>query len=198
MTMWHFISTHKLIRIAFIASYALLMLIGTIWGVRLIAMHRDQAATVQPAVNAIGGIPMAGHLAPDFHLTDQFGHAVTLSSFHGREVVLAFIDSRCTTLCPLTATIMYNAKARLNPPAIDHISLVAINANPVATSVADVQSWSIKHGMLHQWSFLTGTAKQLQSVYHLYGIYDQASSNGEVAHDPSIMIIDAQGQASLT
>ncbi|GHO95380.1 hypothetical protein KSF_054280 [Reticulibacter mediterranei] len=122
---------------------------------------------------------------------------MTLASLQGREVALAFIDSRCKTLCPLTATIMYNAKARLEPVAAQHISLVAINANPAATSITEVQSWSIEHGMLHQWVFLTGTSPQLQTVYHLYGIYDQVSSDGQVVHDPSIMIIDAQGHERL-
>ena len=56
-----------------------------------------------PANYPIGGFPMSGDLAPDFTLIDQFGHPVTLSSLQGHEVVLAFIDSRCKTLCPLTS-----------------------------------------------------------------------------------------------
>jgi protein SCO1/2 len=196
MTMWHSGSFHRLLRIACIISSMLVILIGAVLAVRLLALHRHQTI-VQPAVNAIGGIPMAGKLAPNFNLTDQFGHSVTLVSLRGREVVLAFIDARCKTLCPLTATIMYNARARLEPASAQYVSLVAINANPAATSIAEVQSWSIEHGMLHQWAFLTGTSTQLQAVYHLYGIYDQVSSDGQVVHDPSIMIIDAQGHERL-
>ncbi|HWD63926.1 MAG TPA: redoxin domain-containing protein, partial [Solirubrobacteraceae bacterium] len=40
--------------------------------------------------------------APGFTLTDQFGHRVSLSSYRGRVVILAFNDSECTTICPLT------------------------------------------------------------------------------------------------
>ncbi len=140
---------------------------------------------------------MAGNLAPDFTLTDQFGHSVTLSSLHGHEVVMAFIDSRCTSLCPLTANIMYNARAALGSAAVNQIELVAVNANPDATSIAEVQAWSIKHGMLHQWLFLTGTAKQLESVYHQYGVYDQVDSSGAVTHDPATLVIDATGHERL-
>ncbi len=156
-------------------------------------MVRSQP-TVQPIDNALGGFPMPGDSAPDFNLTDQFGHAVTLSSLRGREVVLAFIDSRCTSICPLTASIMYDARTNLTAKEASQVALVAVNANPAATSIAEVQAWSIKHGMLHQWSFLTGTAKQLQSVYHQYGVYDQVSAGGQVIHDPVILVIHAQGR----
>src|SRR5207248_2312516 len=38
--------------------------------------------------------------APNFTLTDQFRRPVSLSEFKGKVVLLAFIDSRCTTICP--------------------------------------------------------------------------------------------------
>jgi len=189
----------KLALAALVATSALVIFAGTVWGIRLLAMSRNQAATqsTNPANYPIGGFPMAGNLAPDFTLVDQFGHPVTLSSLRGHEVVLAFIDSRCKSLCPLTAEIMYNARAQLGSSAASRVTLVAINANPSATSLAAVQAWSINHGMLHQWLFLTGTAKQLQSVYHLYGVYDQVSSDGQVVHDPATIIIDATGRERL-
>ncbi len=177
--MRHLDSMQKLALAALIASSALVIITATVLGIRLFRMSHNQAVTqsTNPANYPIGGFPMTGNLAPDFTLTDQFGHPVTLSSLRGHEVVLAFIDSRCKTLCPLTAQIMYNAKAQLGSSAASRVDLVAVNANPTATSVTEVQAWSINHGMLHQWLFLTGTAQQLQSVYHLYNVYVQVSSN---------------------
>jgi cytochrome oxidase Cu insertion factor (SCO1/SenC/PrrC family) len=194
--MRHSGSLQKLTLTAFIASSLLVLIAGVIWGIKLIPRLHSQA-TPQPADLAIGGFPMSGSLAPDFTLSDQFGHTVTLSSFRGREVVLAFIDARCTTLCPLTAQIMYSAKASLGASATGRIALVAVNANPSATSIAAVQAWSIAHGMLHQWSFLTGPATQLQAIYRAYQVYDQVNSNGEATHDPTTIIIDAQGHERL-
>ena len=189
----------KLTRTAFIATTALVMITATVWGIRLFTMPRNQTAaqSTNPANYAIGGFPMTGDLAPDFKLTDQFGHSVTLSSLRGHEVVLAFIDSRCKTLCPLTAQIMYDAKVALGASVASQIELVAVNANPAATSVVAVQAWSIAHGLLHQWLFLTGTAQQLWSVYHSYNVSVQVNSGGLVAHDPITFIIDANGHERL-
>jgi len=92
---------------------------------------------------------------------------------------------------------MYNAKAELATSASKQVLLIAINANPTATSIANVQAWSINHGMLHQWEFLTGSAQQLQSVYSMYNVYVQVDSNGVLEHDPIIFIIDSQGHERL-
>src|SRR6266852_8873193 len=199
MTMRHPDGLQKLARAAFLATTALVIITATVWGIRLFALSRNQAVTqsTNPANYAIGGFPMSGDPAPDFTLTDQFGHSVTLSSLRGHEVVLAFIDSRCKTLCPLTAEIMYDAKVALGASVASRIELVAVNANPTATSVVAVQNWSIAHGLLHQWLFLTGTAQQLWSVYHSYNVAVQVNSGGLVAHDPITFIIDAQGHERL-
>ena len=189
---------HKLALAALIATTLLVGIVGSFWVTRLIAPHNaGTAVPIQAANSAILGFPMKGDMAPDFNLVDQFGHPVSLSSLRGHEVVLAFIDSRCTSLCPLTANIMYNAKSQLGTSASSRVTLVAINANPTATSIATVQAWSINHGMLHQWLFLTGTAQQLQAVYHQYGVYVQVDASGTDIHDPSMFIIDAGGHERL-
>ncbi len=197
--MRHQDSMQKLALTALVATSTLVIIVGAVWGIRLFAMSRNQVTTqsTNPANYPIGGFPMGGNLAPDFTLTDQFGHSITLSSLRGHEVVLAFIDARCKTLCPLTAQIMYDAKVQLGSSAASRVDLVAINANPTATSIHEVQAWSINHGMLHQWVFLTGTAQQLQSVYHMYNVYVQVSTNELVEHDPIMFIVDPQGHERL-
>src|SRR5256884_8722669 len=115
---------HKLALAALIATSTLVIIVGPAWGARFFAMSHNQTATqsTNPSSYPIGGLPMTGNLAPDFTLTDQFGHPVTLSSLRGHEVVLAFIDARCKTLCPLTAQIMDDAKVGLGSSARTGVS----------------------------------------------------------------------------
>jgi cytochrome oxidase Cu insertion factor (SCO1/SenC/PrrC family) len=191
---------HKLALAALIVTSTLVIIIATAWGIRYFATQHSASPnghSTNPSDYAIGGFPLSGQLAPDFTLTDQFNQSVALSSLRGHEVVLAFIDARCKSLCPLTAQIMYNAKSQLTSSAASQIQLVAVNANPDATSLTEVQSWSITHGMLHQWLFLTGTSQQLEAIYHLYNVYDAIDSNGNSIHDPITFIIDATGHERL-
>ena len=189
----------KLAVAALVATSALVIIVGVVWGVRFLTVSHNQPAAQSTNASdyALGGFPLPGDLAPDFTLSDQFGHPVTLSTLRGHEVVLAFIDSECKTLCPLTSTIMYTAKAELPTSATKQVLLIAVNANPNATSIASVQAWSINHGMLHQWQFLTGTAQKLQSIYSSFKIYDQVNPDKSITHDPIIFIIDAQGHERL-
>src|SRR5258708_24985153 len=142
MTMRHLDGMQKLTRATLIATTALVIITATVWGIRLFAMSRNQTViqSTNPSDYAIGGFPMTGNLAPDFKLTDQFGHSVTLSSLRGHEVVLAFIDSRCKSLCPLTAEIMYDAKVALVASPASQIELVALKSHPAATSLDYVQA----------------------------------------------------------
>jgi cytochrome oxidase Cu insertion factor (SCO1/SenC/PrrC family) len=131
-------------------------------------------------------------VAPNFTLTDQFGQPVSLSSYRGKVVILAFNDSECTTVCPLTTAALVDAKAMLGSAA-SQVQLLGIDANPKATAIDDVLSYSELHGMLYQWRFLTGSLPQLESVWKDYSVGVTVSQN-QVDHEPAIFVINQQGR----
>jgi cytochrome oxidase Cu insertion factor (SCO1/SenC/PrrC family)/thiol-disulfide isomerase/thioredoxin len=156
------------------------------------------SGSAQPAASALDSNPYLDpgtHLsgvAPDFTLTDQFDRRVSLRSFRGKVVILAFNDSECTTICPLTTTAMVDARAMLGSAA-DDVQLLGIDANPTATSVADVRSYSQMHGMVHLWHFLTGSPSALKQVWKAYKI-EVAIDQGQIDHTPALFMIDPQGR----
>lgn len=111
--------------------------------------------------------------------------------------MLAFIDSRCTTVCPLTAAILREALHRIGPAGSRRVALVAVNANPAAARVADVYRFSEEHGMLHQWAFLTGSPAKLEAVYKGYEVSVNVEQGGGVVHDSAIIIIAPDGRERL-
>jgi cytochrome oxidase Cu insertion factor (SCO1/SenC/PrrC family)/thiol-disulfide isomerase/thioredoxin len=130
--------------------------------------------------------------AADFTLADEFGRRVSLSSFRGKVVILAFNDSQCTTVCPLTTTAMVDAKEMLGA-AGSRVQLLGIDANPSATSVKDVRGYSTTHGMLHQWRFLTAPLPKLERVWKSYGIAVQII-RGQIDHTPALFVIGPNGK----
>ncbi len=147
---------------------------------------------VQTPANVDPGTPLQG-AAPNFTLTDQFDQQVSLSQYRGKVVLLAFLDSRCTTICPLTSEEMVMAKHMLGQKAASEVQLVAVDANPTATAVSDVYSYSKAHGVLHQWVFLTGSKDQLAKIWRDYHIY-VAIQHGAIDHTPGVYILNAKGQ----
>ncbi len=115
--------------------------------------------------------PLPERAAPGFTLTDQHGRRVSLAGFRGKTVLLGFLDSRCTQVCPVIAQELIAAEHDLGPRA-DRVALVGVNVNPRAASVAAVKQFSVVHGLnrLPNWYFLTGPAPQLARVWKAYGI----------------------------
>ena len=148
------------------------------------------AAAANPALDT--GSSLGGRPAPDFRLVNQFGQPMSLSQFRGKVVILAFADSQCTTVCPLTTEAMVVAK-RLLGAAGSQVQLLGVDANPDATSVPDVMAYSRAHAMVNQWDFLTGTLSQLKATWKAYGIAVQIEQ-GQIDHTPALLVIDPQGR----
>jgi cytochrome c biogenesis protein CcmG/thiol:disulfide interchange protein DsbE len=147
------------------------------------------ALATNPALDP--GTPL-NRPAPDFTLTDERGHRVSLRSLRGKVVMLAFNDSECTTICPLTTSAMVDARRALGR-ASSSVVLLGVDANPNATAVHDVLSYSQLHGLLGQWRFLTGSLRQLRAVWKAYNI-EVEIERGQIDHTPALFLIDPRGR----
>ena len=153
-----------------------------------------QSGQAQAALNPDldPGTSLHGIPAPGFRLVNQFGQAMSLSQFRGKVVILAFTDSQCTSICPLTTVAMVAARELLGA-AGDQVQLIGLNANPKATSVRDVLAYSRAHGMVNQWDFLTGSPAQLRAVWKAYHVAVQIQA-GQIDHTPALFVIDRSGR----
>jgi cytochrome oxidase Cu insertion factor (SCO1/SenC/PrrC family) len=137
--------------------------------------------------------------APDFLLFDQNGSPVALSDYHGRIVVLTFLDSRCKDVCPLMALQFRQAFEQLKQSGTDvsRIVFLGVNVNTEANSSEDVTKFTKEQGLdsIPTWHFLTGTAAELEPVWKVYAIsvtHDEKS--GEIVHTSGIYLLDQKGQ----
>jgi protein SCO1/2 len=137
------------------------------------------------------GVALSGN-APGFTLTDQFGQKVSLNAYRGKAVILAFNDAECTTICPLTTAALVDAKAMLGK-AGSQVQLLGVDANPKATAVEDLLSYSQLHGMTYEWQYLTGSIAQLRSVWKAYSV-GVTINQATVDHEPAIFVISPQGK----
>jgi cytochrome oxidase Cu insertion factor (SCO1/SenC/PrrC family) len=149
-----------------------------------------RAAALNPDLDP--GTSLGGTAAPDIKLVNQFGQQMSLSQFRGKVVILAFVDSECTTICPLTTVSMVQARELLGA-AGEQVQLLGVDANPSATSVSDVKAYTQAHSMVNQWDFLTGSVPQLRSVWKAYHIYVQIQA-GQIDHTPALYVIDQRGR----
>jgi cytochrome oxidase Cu insertion factor (SCO1/SenC/PrrC family) len=139
-------------------------------------------------------VPVAA--APGFTLTDQSGGPVSLASFRGRTVVLTFMDSHCTDICPLVSREFINARKDLGSAA-RNVVFIAVNVNPYHRRIADVASYSSAEGLdsIGSWHFVTGPLRDLRKVWSNYQVMVRAPSrNADVIHTSLVYFIDPRGR----
>jgi cytochrome oxidase Cu insertion factor (SCO1/SenC/PrrC family) len=139
--------------------------------------------------------PLPTTTAPDFSLVDQSGHTLALSSFRGRAVVMEFMDTHCTDICPIVSQEFVDAYHDLGASA-SRVVFVAVNVNQYHARVADVATFSQEHQLdtIASWHFLTGSTNSLETVWRSYGIDVVARGpNADVVHSSEIFFIDPNG-----
>jgi cytochrome c biogenesis protein CcmG/thiol:disulfide interchange protein DsbE len=82
---------------------------------------------------------------------------------------------------------------RLLGAAGRQVELLGVDANPKATQIQDVVTYSQLHGLTRAWRFGTGTLAQLTRVWKAYHVEADIRS-GLISHTPALFVIDPQGR----
>ena len=166
--------------------------------ITLLFMRQGSSAPSQAAALAANpeldpGTPIRG-VAPDFTLSDQFGQPVSLRSFRGKVTILAFNDSECTTVCPLTTTAMMDAKAMLGT-AGSRVQLLGVDANPAAISVEDVLVLFRAARDAPRLALPHRDPRPAQAG--LEALRDRSGDpGGQITHTPALFVISPRGKLS--
>ncbi len=155
--------------------------------------------------------------ASNFTLADQFGKDVSLSDFKGKLVVLTFLFTNCTDVCPLTTEALRQAYDQLGDDTAKKVQLIAITVDPQRDTVEQVHRYSESRGMLDKWRFLVGTEEELAPIWKEYYVgpvtFQENGSDAEassstagmghtsgvtsqdysVNHEAPVYLIDAKG-----
>lgn len=96
--------------------------------------------------------------APKFDLQDAEGRPVSLNGLAGKVIVVNFIYTHCSDVCPLHAEKIVAIQSLVNRTAIsDRVRFVTITTDPARDSPDVLRAYSPQHGMgPPNWVFLTG------------------------------------------
>jgi protein SCO1 len=141
-----------------------------------------------PVVNGDAVWKAGTRPAPSFDLTDQRGRSVSLASLRGRPLLLTFLDSKCTTLCPIVGHQLGVVERHLGGQPV---RLVIVSVDPADTRHS-VAAAARKWGWHGHWQWLMGTSAQLAPVWRAYGIGVQPTAT-DIAHSMAVYVIDGQG-----
>ena len=115
----------------------------------------------------------------DFHLRDQHGRPTSLRDARGKVVILTFLYTACQDLCPAQAAEIVDAVTRVGGKGV---MVYGVSVDPVGDTPHHVNEWLEAHHLTHApVEYLTGTRRQLERVWHAYGIVPIGATPEEAA-----------------
>ena len=172
----------------FSKNWAIFCLIGVILLPRDIAAHDPTAAKASPNTAALNV------KAPDFVLTDQNGARFESAKLRGKVVVIDFIYTTCTDVCPLFTANFAQLQRTLNKEHAGDVFFISITTDPEVDSPKVLKAYAQRYGAdFNNWAFLTGTEEQLKAVWKGLDIRVIRKGRGLVQHTSLTTILDRQG-----
>jgi protein SCO1/2 len=110
-------------------------------------------------------LPRLGEV-PDFSLTTQDGKPYAFRDARGKVVVVDFIFTRCTEVCPrLTAEMRALQKRLVEAGLRDQTRLLSISVDPERDTPEALRAFAARFGAdLSTWDFVTGPARTVEDA----------------------------------
>lgn len=133
--------------------------------------------------------------APAFTLTNQDGKRVALKDLRGAPLVLTFLYTTCTDVCPALLHVLTSAEQHLAGNDRDAVRFVGITVDPKRDTPQRLKAYMKERGLdSARWLLLTGSLAEATKVAADYGVVVRPAPKGDFVHNSVFVVIDAQGR----
>jgi protein SCO1/2 len=122
----------------------------------------------------------AAYQVPAVAMLDQRGRKVAFDKAldDGRPVILNFVFTSCTTICPLMTQIFVQVQAKL-AAELDKLHMVSVSIDPEHDTPARLLAYIKEHRAGAQWDFYTGSSEASIAVQKAFDAYRGDKMNHE-------------------
>ena len=132
--------------------------------------------------------------APAVPMLDQFGRKIAFDKAldDGRPVILNFIFTSCTTVCPVMSQIFMQVQAKL-AGELDHVHMVSVSIDPEYDTSARLLAYARQRGAGAQWDFYTGSIDSSVAIQKAFDAFRGDKMN----HEAVTLLHGAHGKSWL-
>lgn len=125
---------------------------------------------------------------PDVAVRTQAGNSVHFYSdlVKGRVVVMNFIFTSCTTICPTMGATFARVQSLLGPRT-KNVSLISVSIDPLNDTPERLAAWSHRLGAKPGWTLVTGRKTDIDDILKSVGVF----TADPAAHSPVVIVGDA-------
>jgi protein SCO1/2 len=126
----------------------------------------------------------------DVKLTDMNGRETSLLAEldGGQPVMVNFIFTTCTTICPVMSATFAKVQGELGPDA-DAVRMVSISIDPEYDTPGRLRAYASLFHAGDQWQFLTGNLDDIIAVQKAFDVYRGNKMN----HEPTTLLRASPG-----
>jgi protein SCO1/2 len=152
--------------------------------------HRAHMAQMAESEPSASRPRQARYRVPAVTLLDQRGRKVAFDRAldDGRPVILNFIFTSCTTICPVMTQIFVQVQAQLAGER-GKVHMVSVSIDPEYDTPARLLDYTRQHGAGAQWDFYTGTNAASIQVQQAFDAYRGDKMN----HEPLVVVRGPHG-----
>lgn len=153
--------------------------------------HEGHGAHMDAAVKMDIKRSEARYRMPQVTLLNQNGQKVTFNKAldDGRPVLLNFIYTSCTTVCPVTTQIFSEVQAQLGQPP-GKVHMVSVSIDPEYDTPKRLLAYARENKTGPQWDFYTGSLDDSIAVQKAFDAYRGDKMN----HTPLTLMRAAPGK----
>lgn len=146
----------------------------------------------------LGGDAVPAKPAAPIRLTDYRGHEVDLAALKGKPVLVAFLYTHCTDLCPIVASKVHTAFSLLRPHEA-RPTFLAVSVDPGRDTPASAAKFNREHRTTDEIDWLLGTHAELARVWQAWHIVPEREPNDPEAieHSADIYGVGADGKVHV-
>jgi len=153
-------------------------------------LHQDTIEKGRAAYREVGDT------VPQFVLFDQNARVVDSARFHGKQVMLNFIYSRCpvANMCPLSTAKMMATQRLARKAGIANIEFVSVTLDPGYDTPGVLREYADARGIdTSNFSFLTGPEPAIRDLLTQFGVI-AVFNGGILNHTLATLLIDEKGR----
>jgi len=124
------------------------------------------------------------------------GESFNLATDKGKAVFVTFLYTHCPDICPLIASNLHNAYAKMTPAERAKVDIVAVSVDPHGDSAGTVAAFMQAHQLAGEGKYLIGSARRLVPVWKSWyvGSERDVSHPELVSHSALIYGVSASGR----
>jgi protein SCO1 len=136
-----------------------------------------------------------GKRVADYAFTDSRGHARRLADYRGKPLLVNFVYTGCSQVCPITVRFLDKAIGEARRAlGRDSFAVATIGFNQPFDTPQAMHAFAVQHGISDpKWDFLTPAPGTVEALTREFGFTWYATPKG-FDHVTQVTVLDAEGR----